>query len=89
MAGWYQLLDKKLKLYYDGFYQPAISKSFNYRTQYDIGLDIPLWKGISFTSIYSQTRENVVSKSSSQIDENLTFGLLGLYGPYPYLSIAI
>jgi len=75
LAGWHKLFDGKIKLFYDGYYQPAFSKMENFRTQFDIGIEIPIWKGLAFTSLFTQTRENVVSLTNRQIDENLTFGL--------------
>lgn len=75
LGGWHYLLDKRLRIYYDAFWQPAFNNSGNYRTQYDIGLDFPVWKGLAFTSLYTFTHENVTIKNIRQEDRILTFGL--------------
>lgn len=75
IGGWNYLFDKHLRLWYDGFWQPAFNNANNYRTQFDIGLDFPVWKGLSFTTVYTYTHENVVVKSVKQDDRILSFGL--------------
>lgn len=74
-SGWTYLLTKQLRLYYDAYWQPAFDNSNNYRTQIDVGLDFPLWKGLSFTVLYAFSHENVVVEKIQQEDKILTFGL--------------
>ncbi len=73
-AGWNYLLNHKLRLYYDAYWQPAFNNKNNYRTQYDIGVEIPLWKGFNFTALYIFTHENVVINNIKQQDKILSFG---------------
>lgn len=74
-GGWTFLLADRIRLYYDGFWQPAVSNSRNYRTQLDVGIDFPIWKGLSFNIFYTSMFENVVVTSVKQDDKILTFGL--------------
>ena len=53
IGGWHYLLDNHLRLYYDAFYQPAFSDTANYRWQADIGVDFPIWRGLSFNALYT------------------------------------
>lgn len=69
------LFNNRLRIYYDAFWQPAFSRSSNYRTQMDAGLEFPLWKGLGFTALYTYTHENVVPLSTRTTDNILTFGL--------------
>lgn len=74
-GGWHWLLQKHLRIYYDAFWQPGFNNKNNYRTQYDIGADFPVWKGLNFTALYTFTHENVVINSVKQEDKILTFGI--------------
>ncbi len=75
MAGWNYLFDKKLRLYYDAYWQPAFNNGRNYRAQADLGVEFPVWKGLVITALYSYTHEKVVVASVKQDDKILTFGL--------------
>jgi Protein of unknown function, DUF481 len=74
-AGWNYLLDKHLRFYYDAYWQPAFNNENNYRTQFDVGADFPVCKGLSFNALYTFTHENVVISNIKQQDKILTFGL--------------
>ncbi|MBX9782709.1 MAG: DUF481 domain-containing protein [Chitinophagaceae bacterium] len=74
-GGWNYLLNRKLRFYYDAYWQPAFSNKNNYRTQFDIGADFPVWKGLSFNALYTFTHENVTVINVKQEDKILTFGL--------------
>jgi Protein of unknown function, DUF481 len=74
-GGWVYIFQKHLRIYYDAFWQPAFNSSINYRTQYDIGLDLPVWKGLSMVALYTFTHENVVNKNVQQEDGILSFGV--------------
>ena len=75
VGGWSYLLEKHIRLYYDAYWQPAFNNSNNYRTQVDIGIDFPIWKGFSFNALYAFTHENVVIEKVKQEDKILTFGV--------------
>lgn len=74
VGGWDYLLHKNLRFYYDAYLQAALNNKNNYRTQIDIGIDFPFWKGLSFNIIYNWTHENVVIYKINQEDKILTFG---------------
>lgn len=74
-GGWNYLFEKHIRLFYDAYWQPAFNNASNYRNQIDIGADLPVWKGLSFTALYSFTHENVVINNIQQDDKILTFGL--------------
>lgn len=75
LGGWHYLLNNRLRLYYDAYFQPAFSDTKNYRWQYDIGFDFPLWRGLSFNAMYTCTHENVVITNNKPGDKILTAGL--------------
>ena len=69
-GGWNYLFNKRLRLYYDAYWQPSCSNQNNYRTQFDIGFDFPIWKGLSLNTLYTFTHENVVIASVKKEDKN-------------------
>ena len=75
LSGWSYVFENRLRLYYDAYWQPALDKNYNYRTQFDLGADLPIWKGLSFNALYSFTHENVVIATVKQEDQILTFGV--------------
>jgi hypothetical protein len=75
MAGWNYVLDKKIRLFYDAFWQPQFSNAKNYRTQLDLGLDFPVWKGFALAISYTFTHENLVIKGVRPDDRLLSFGI--------------
>lgn len=74
-GGWTQLFQNRFRLFYDGFWQPGLSDQNNHRTQLELGLDFPVWKGSSFSIFYSNMFESLVSDKIKQDDKILTFGL--------------
>lgn len=74
MAGWDVLFNRRFKLYYDAYWQPAWSDRHNYRTQLDVGADLPVWKGLTFSLLYLYTREGVVISGIKTADKILTVG---------------
>lgn len=74
MSGWNYLAGKKIRLYYDAYWQPAYSNKNNYRTQVDLALDFPIYKGLSFNVLFALFHENVVINKVKQDDKLLTFG---------------
>ena len=75
VGGWDYLLEKHIRFYYDAYWQPAFNNKKNYRTQVDVGLDFPVWKGLSLSALYAFTHENVVIEKVKQEDKILTFGI--------------
>ena len=75
LSGWHQLFHQRMRLYYTAYWQPALDGNNNYRTQLDAGIDFPVWKGLSFTALYTFAHEEVVVQKVKQDDRILTFGL--------------
>jgi hypothetical protein len=69
------LFQRRMRIFYDAYWQPAFGRSSNYRTQLDAGLDVPLWNGFSLSALYTYTHENVVPLGTRPTDRILTFGL--------------
>lgn len=65
----------RLRIYYELYIQQSFNNSKNYRTQLEVGLDFPIWRGLSFNAVYASTHENVVVKDIRLNDRILTFGL--------------
>jgi hypothetical protein len=75
LSAWHFIGQKKVKVFYEAYYQPSWHDRKNYRTQLDLGINIPMWNGLSFTVLYTAIRENVVAIKVNQKDKILTFGL--------------
>lgn len=77
ISGTHLLFGQRIRLYYDAYVQPALGKGNknNYRTQFDIGFDVPVWKGLSLNALYTFTHENVVIQKIKNDDKILAFGL--------------
>ncbi|CAN5587892.1 hypothetical protein BH11BAC3_BH11BAC3_07050 [soil metagenome] len=74
-SGSNSLIEKRLRIFYDAYWQPAFNNKNNYRIQFDAGIDLPVWKGLSFNILYTLAHENVVIEKIKQQDKVLTFGL--------------
>lgn len=70
-----RLFHRRMRVYYDAFWQPAFRRSNNYRTQVDLGVELPVWKGLSFNAVFAYTRENVVPTGTVTTDQLLSFGV--------------
>jgi hypothetical protein len=75
LTGWHGLAHHHLKLFYHAYMQPGFDRVSNNRAQVDIGLDFPVWRGISAFAQYSYIYEQVVAVSVQQFDRILTFGI--------------
>ncbi len=77
ISGAHALFGQRFRLYYDAYWQPALSSDNknNYRTQFDIGFDVPIWKGLSLNALYTFTHEQVVVQKIQNDDKILAFGL--------------
>jgi len=78
-GGWGFLFNNRLRLYYELFLREAFNNSKNYRTHFEVGLDLPVWRGLSFNAVYTSTHENVVVKNIKEDDRILTFGFSYLF----------
>ncbi|MGB5646106.1 DUF481 domain-containing protein [Muriicola sp.] len=72
--GKYELIEGKLILSHESYYQPSLQQSDNYRWRSDIGLALPLWKFLDFKINYLNTFESLVIENQKQEDRILTFG---------------
>ena len=75
LAGWHRLLTQKLRLYYTAYWQPGFADVPNNRASLDIGIDMPVWKGLAVALQYTYTYEQVVTSKVQQVDRILTFGV--------------
>ena len=75
IAGWHYLSERRLRVFYDAFWQPAFNDRNNYRTQYDVGVDFSIWKGLSFNALFTYTHEQLVVQKIKPDDRVLSFGL--------------
>ncbi|AEI46718.1 DUF481 domain-containing protein [Runella slithyformis] len=66
---------RTFRLFYDFYWQPALSNARNYRWQTDVGLEFPIWKGLAVNLLYLYTYENMVVETIKQQDQLLTFGV--------------
>jgi hypothetical protein len=74
LGGWHYAANRHIRIYYDAYWQPACNDRHNFRTQFDVGADMPLFKGIAFNVLYSFTHENITVLNIRQDDKILTFG---------------
>ncbi|GAB2502322.1 hypothetical protein GCM10027164_38190 [Algoriphagus taiwanensis] len=75
LYAWHRLADSKLRFFYSGYWQPGLENIPNNRFQLDVGMNIPLWKGLNAMIQYSFSHEQVVTSSVLPDDRILTFGL--------------
>lgn len=75
LFGKHALAGKHLRCYYEVFAQPSLERGNNFRWQAEVGLEGPVWKGLSFTANYIFAHENVVVSTVKADDSLLTFGV--------------
>lgn len=73
--GQHQVLSQRLRLFYEFYWQPSVEQANNYRWLADMGLELPVWKGLSFHTHLLYTRENVVIAGVKPEDLIFTFGI--------------
>lgn len=73
--GQYHILDKKLILRYESYYQPSLEHGNNYRWKADVSVELPVWKFLNFKINYIHTLESIVAKGQKEEDRFLTFGV--------------
>ena len=62
-------------LNHESYFQPSLEEGNNFRWQADVGLELPIWKFLSFKINYRHTFESIVIENQNQEDRFLTFGL--------------
>ena len=75
LRGIHRILENKLTVFYDAFWQPHLLRSKNFRYQVNIGMDLPVWKGLNMNANYLLGFENVVAEKVLQKDSIFSFGL--------------
>lgn len=65
----------KLRYYFDAFWQSAFADAKNYRVQADAGIELPVYRGLSFTASCSYFHEHLVVSSVRRDDTILGFGI--------------
>ncbi len=74
LNGKYNLFKKKIVLTHESYYQPSLSDGNNYRWKTDVGVELPVFKYLSFKLNYLHTFESLVVENQKQQDKFLTFG---------------
>lgn len=72
--GKYHLINKKVILTHESYFQPSLTQADNYRWQADVGLELPISKHLNFKINYIHTFESIVIASQQEEDQFLTFG---------------
>lgn len=75
LSGIHHILDKKMKIFYNGYWQIALDRVANHRMQLDIGTEISIWQGLYIQLEYIHNYEQVVAQKVKEIDRILTFGI--------------
>jgi len=75
VSGLHKLLQNKVRLFYNAYWQPAFEPVPNNRVQIDAGIELPVWKGLSVNAQYIYIYEQVVAQKVKQTDRILTFGV--------------
>lgn len=73
--GQYKVFEKKVILTHESYFQPSLESGKNYRWQADIGVELPIWKFLSFKVNYLHTFESIVIQGQKEEDRFLTFGV--------------
>jgi len=74
ITGKHNLFEKKVILGYEGYFQPSLEESNNFRWQVDLSVEMPISKFINFKVNYLHTYESIVIADQKQQDRFLTFG---------------
>lgn len=75
LFGKHTLATNRLRLYYEAYAQPSLEKSNNFRWHTEVGLDFPVWKGLSINALLLYDHENVTISTVKQNDMIATIGL--------------
>lgn len=74
VSGRYHLFEDNVVVTHQSYFQPSLEKRNNYRWQFDLGLELPIWDFLSFKINYLETFESIVIAGQNQEDRFLTFG---------------
>ncbi len=74
VSGRHELFKKKVILSHENYFQPSLEQQGNFRYRADFGLELPVWKFLSFKVNYLRARESVVIEGQVPQDEFLTLG---------------
>jgi Protein of unknown function, DUF481 len=74
-SGLHYLLAKKMKVFYNSYWQAAFDQVANNRIQMDLGTEIAVWNGLYLQIEYIHNYEQVVAQKVKEIDKILTFGI--------------
>ncbi|MEN0002822.1 MAG: DUF481 domain-containing protein [Bacteroidota bacterium] len=72
--GKYHLFNNKIILTHEGYFQPSLRRSNNFRWSADLRLAFPIWKFLTLNINYLHTFESIVIQGQQQEDTFLTFG---------------
>ena len=72
--GKYNLFKDKVVFNHESYVQPSLEHSNNFRWRFDVSLEFPVWKFLSFKINYLDSFESVVILDQKQEDKVLTFG---------------
>lgn len=75
LAGYHNTFGKKIRLFYNAYWQPSLAQTPNNRAQVDVGLELPVLKGLNFLMEYIYNYEQVVAIQVDKRDGILTFGI--------------
>jgi hypothetical protein len=75
IAGIHKMSNRKIRVFYNAYWQPAFEPVPNNRVQIDIGVEMSVWKGLRVNTQYIFNYEQVVAEKIKQIDRILIFGL--------------
>ena len=70
-----KLLDNKIKLNTESYFQPSLLDTKNYRWKTNFDIQFPIYNFLSFSVNYTYTFESVIIATQKQQDQFLTFGL--------------
>ncbi len=74
MKGRYVMMQNKITLLHESYYQPSLFERDNYRWRADIGIEFSMLKNLALTLNYLQTFESVVMVNQKRRDRFLTVG---------------
>ncbi len=75
VSGTYTVLENKMVLKHESYYQPSLLESNNFRWRADLGVEFPIWRYLNISFNYLQTFESIVKQGQSRRDQFLTLGL--------------
>ena len=75
IIGQHPVFNKKLKISYESWYQPALNDSENWRYYLHAALDFPVARYVSLRATINYTHDNIVLTAIKRDDKFVTFGL--------------